>query len=889
GTITSVEFSRKERQDSLVTSGVISQYLTFQEGAGADTLMISGGLVPTVLFEGGSGNDTLQVADAKTSQVTFSGGAGSDVFDFEGESSEPLQVQVDGGAGADYLSWRAALPSGAGADLFHAEIRGGGGDDLIAVAGDGELVVAPGTGDDTIYFLSNPVADVRIVEGYGGASDLSSDTLDFSGYFGGGIVVDLRETSRQQQSATFAVSLSDGMGIENVVGTSMSDIITGNNRDNHLSGALIGEGFPGDVAARRAEAQWVVLDFDSATDAGEHVYTSAEREAIRERIERYYRGPDNDQPWFDVRVVLTSSAVPAGTEFATVRFNATPAFGSPGGLASEIDPGNLNPGGSADVQINGMLGGEFSIGGLTADEAHGDESSLGGGILTSLMDVSAGLSQPPATSENFVLLSSKIAAHELGHLMGLRHSDSFGAIGFGIHSPPGAGAYFPIYTGMAGAVETFDHLLTSPASVGTTRTSDLNDLFLGEREAVKLAMAMSDPTDIILDEGTVEHNTLASAATIAPVNLSVPNTLARGMNAGKTLSAQAVSVIGTIGLAANGHSESDWYHFSGRAGDLVNIEVLSASIVRFGTTSDSNIDSIVRLYDSSGRLVDYHGSPAVNDDIFEPTDSSLIDVVLPADGEYYIEIDTFRAETSDPFYDPTDPGNPLNPANPGNVLAIPDLADAFFDAGNDTDTGSYQLILTRFEASSPDMGNDSIHGMGGTDIINGLSRGQYRSLQGGEADGGGSPGKQFRPGNRYGLLLSAADGNSFGATDMSVPFTSERRELGTLTTLVELGTLRQRLLTGREHSWGFASSVRQIEDLFENDELILLSSRRFDSTTSLLSTTVERASRNTSQEQSVTTSAQHEQSPGGTSTSTTEEDVIVLADWSELLEALDQL
>ncbi len=37
--------------------------------------------------------------------------------------------------------------------------------------------------------------------------------------------------------------------------------------------------------------------------------------------------------------------------------------------------------------------------------------------------------QAAATSDNFVALTAAVAAHELGHLFGLRHSDSFGPLG----------------------------------------------------------------------------------------------------------------------------------------------------------------------------------------------------------------------------------------------------------------------------------------------------------------------------------------------------------------------------------------------------------------------------------------------------------------------------
>ncbi|MFN9288491.1 MAG: M57 family metalloprotease, partial [Planctomyces sp.] len=83
-------------------------------------------------------------------------------------------------------------------------------------------------------------------------------------------------------------------------------------------------------------------------------------------------------------------------------------------------------------------------------------------------------------------LTSKVIAHELGHLLGLRHQDSFGPIGYGVNLVPGVSEFNPVYPGPAGAFETFQHMMGSPASVGTTRNDDLGDLFFGERELIKL-------------------------------------------------------------------------------------------------------------------------------------------------------------------------------------------------------------------------------------------------------------------------------------------------------------------------------------------------------------------------------------------------------------------
>ncbi|MEJ7590078.1 MAG: PKD domain-containing protein [Planctomycetaceae bacterium] len=467
--------------------------------------------------------------------------------------------------------------------------------------------------------------------------------------------------------------------------------------------------------------------------------TSTEIELIRQRVEAVYRGPNAGDPWFDVRIVTNLNDIPTeylpteyrNARFATIYFNQTPTSGRPGGLASEIDPGNVNLGGNAVVQVNGLLGGIITS--LESEaEIEGDLDAFKGDHQL-VSDLEVGATKPAGTSDNFVRLSSKVAAHELAHLMGLRHQDSFGPIGSGVHDPPGIGGYKPVYTGPAGGVETFDHLIGSPATIGTTRFDDLNDLFFGEREAIKLAFANSNPAQTTITSTGGNHSQ-SMATALKPVTLAVPNTLSRGLNEPKDFFVQIASVLGEIRVDSTMQkSNSDWYSFEGRAGDLINIDVLSNSVARFGTgaggalTPDDYVDTIVRVwYDVGGvrTLVPYYDGTAVNDDTFEPTDSSIIDLVLPTSGTYYIEVDTFKRESTDADYaaavalqlqlqqrqTDTDPSNDLSPAEM-------DVLQRLTDTLEDTDTGRYQLIMSKFrKASSSDL-IDDLKGFGGVDII----------------------------------------------------------------------------------------------------------------------------------------------------------------------------
>ena len=731
-TVVSISFLGGADDDALVNNGPTVTKIDFSGDDGADTLINNGSGVLAILAQGGSGPDSVRIEGREIGNVSFDGGIGADSFTFNAAGVGNSQVAFNAGAGSDFFVIRGS----ALAFVFD----GGFGNDKLLVSGSGTMNLNGGEGDDSYQFIANPLADVILAETFSGVLDEYTDTVDFSSFTGGAVSLDLRLVNawQPQGSGQFRISLLDGMSLENVIGTPLADTIKGNARNNSISGAEYSEPFAGPVASARGVTQWVFLDFESDTntgilnpstgllDSGEHVYTVGERELVRQRVEASYRGPDFNAPWFDVRVVTELSSIPTafrtGNEFASVYFNRTPPNGRPGGLASELDPGNINLGGSAVVQISGMLGGVIPRSAGMAD-IEGDQDGFKSDVAT-ISDIEIGASQPAATSENFVKLSAKLAAHELAHLLGLRHQDSFGPIGSGVHNPPGGGAFNPVFTGFAGGFETFDHILGSPASVGSTRFSDLNNLFFGEREAIKLAFANSDSAQTtFLNVGG--NQTQSTATALTPISIVVPNTLSRGQNFQKAFSVQITSAIGQIELdTTTQRSKSDWYSFTGRAGELVNIDVLSNSVARFGTgangmlTPNDYLDTIVRVYNADGGLVQYYDGLAENDDTFEPTDSTLVDLLLPTDGTFYIEVDSFH-RLGDALGDPLNALSPLNPANPLNILSNADFLKRFQDSVNDTDTGRYQLIMYKFRKANASDLIDNIKGFGGVDTING--------------------------------------------------------------------------------------------------------------------------------------------------------------------------
>lgn len=191
------------------------------------------------------------------------------------------------------------------------------------------------------------------------------------------------------------------------------------------------------AVAASAQVQNVWVDFDFDVDAGEFVYSSAERDAVIARANGIYAD-------YNVNFSRTD---PGGTR-AVIRIGVD---GVTGGVASDIDFRNLSLSGTADVNTSNL--------------------------------------ESQANRALYVSLTGLIVAHETGHLLGLRHFDSFGAIGNGRPTTVAAGTFSPSYPGPATATETTRRLMASPASVGQTIAEAEGPINIGEREAVKLTIA----------------------------------------------------------------------------------------------------------------------------------------------------------------------------------------------------------------------------------------------------------------------------------------------------------------------------------------------------------------------------------------------------------------
>ena len=165
--------------------------------------------------------------------------------------------------------------------------------------------------------------------------------------------------------------------------------------------------------------------------------------------------------------------------------------------------------------------------------------------------------------------------------------------------------------------------------------------------------------------------------------LSVPNLIPTTgfVNSGKVLDVSAMAVVGELkATAAANSTETDYYQFTGRAGEYVNVELLANSLLPLRGEA---FDGALKIFKSDGTLL------AENDDDFEGTkDATLLDVLLPADGQYTVAVKLSS--------DPSLPGK----------------------------GGRYELFLSRFRSLAsgsvlPSVVGDTLLGGAGTDTVQG--------------------------------------------------------------------------------------------------------------------------------------------------------------------------
>jgi Ca2+-binding RTX toxin-like protein len=595
-------------------------------GLGGDDILI-----------GGTGNDLLF------------GGTGNDVYAFATEQgvslgSDTIYEEVDGGV--DGLDFRG-LPVGLGTldlNLATSQILAGGLLQLTLRANTGssqpaEIEEVVGTEfDDTLIGndLDNRfelLSGNNIVDGRGGSdvylfagvvsgattitdapAGSGRDTLDFA-RFDFPIDVDLAMTT-PQALGPMTLTLTSGLSIENVVGTSFNDRILGNNLNNSLFGAggrdvLDGRG--GDDYLVADLPQIVLLDFDSAfrAERGDYDYNADERAAIIARVAAAFSS-------FNWKFTLVESqaqewSADMGRNFVRLEFSKGRG-GGVSGDAGEVDFRNIQRRVISEVNINPLLPTVAAL--LT--ERHGPDYTAA------------------QFSDMVVALTSTIAAHELGHTAGLRHGDAFGPIGTGLFSETRTDLMWPVFTGNREADETPWHIIASPLSVGSTIEDATRLTFFGAREAIKLAF---NEIGITQREQATEmdaHGSIVTAEDLGELQpLTVPNLTPSSEFElfGQSFRVSALAVVGELRsqmVAGEEETEFDYYRFVGKAGDIVNIELLANSV---RPLRGNLFDGELRVYKADGTQI------AFNDDDFEGTkDATVLDLILEEDGEYFIAV-----------------------------------------------------------------------------------------------------------------------------------------------------------------------------------------------------------------------------------------------------------
>jgi len=215
--------------------------------------------------------------------------------------------------------------------------------------------------------------------------------------------------------------------------------------------------------------------------------------------------------------------------------------------------------------------------------------------------------------------SANTAAHELGHILGLRHYDSFGAPGDGLPPARDPGEFIPVLETDQNALETLSHIMASGASAGLALNSPpFVDRFFGERSATKLA----------INERTRDISERAAKGRLDLKKVVGGNPLEEGQNADGKLDFRAALVSGRIDEVG----EEDTYTLKLTQGQIFNAEVVSLS-------DNTNTDFIVSglalsQVQPDGSLVDV----ALNFVTFEGFEPLIFDYTIPETGSYVLTV-----------------------------------------------------------------------------------------------------------------------------------------------------------------------------------------------------------------------------------------------------------
>ncbi|MAT71234.1 MAG: hypothetical protein CMJ58_17120 [Planctomycetaceae bacterium] len=400
------------------------------------------------------------------------------------------------------------------------------------------------------------------------------------------------------------------------------------------------------LAAPCAATQTVWVDFDTFTtpelpgEEDDYEYSPAEREAVLGILHGTFFTAPEDPFGGPFGIDFLDTAPPPFTS-TLVKVNAGL------GHADKIDFRNLDDDDDVTIHPVRLL---KSFAGLPR------APEFGGGVWTE---------GDLLTSENIVIATANLAAHELGHSFGLRHHDSFSPIGEGIGV---AGSkYAPTYLGPSGSTNAEFHVMGLNSAVALTPENLLTPSWLSPRSAVKLMINKIEDdlgdNPLLLSEaldagGDVPDGPGPGTPFVPMSPLMIPNTTQPPDPFGRIpgmpyapgdgpdeFPAFAGLVVGSLeDKSSMSTVDVDYYKFGAPAGAKVTVEVISHILsIGDGRITDT-IDPVLEVLDATTLLplpypaATIVGPAAWSDDQFESTDSIVIDVEIPATGEYLVEV-----------------------------------------------------------------------------------------------------------------------------------------------------------------------------------------------------------------------------------------------------------
>jgi Ca2+-binding RTX toxin-like protein len=582
----------------------------------------------------------------------------------------------------------ATLSGGAGSVAVPAASLNAG-DTITATYRRDNPTIIGGGGSDTFFLNGSAIGNPVINE----PANSTNNTLNFYGFAGSvnlSLAANEANVAQPINNATTTylhLTLSNPSAFNQVIGSpNGGTIIAGSGNDTLIGGGGLESlvAGSGDDYLQAHVNQVVYLEFPAAdqTPAGDHVYTTAEETAILQGMQTTYAD-------FNYAFTLSLSAARqmaqvTGGQFITQIFNA----GAAGGSSNFLDPHDLTLSGTSLININPFM--DYDGGSILSTGSTGEANIIG--------------------------LSTTIAAHELGHLSGLQHQDAFGPIGSGIYDLVNPNEFGPTYTGPENANQTPQDIMASPASVGSTLLNAVAGTYIGERDAVKLAFTdtgttvqrtnlpaqavsvpVSDPSGLV--PGGVNGLSISNVYALGNLpGLAVPNTLPAGAtDSGMTFNVTATDVNATLSFG----KEEDFYAFNGHAGEVMNFQVISNN----NTLNANPFAPELLLVSPSGQVIAY------NQHEFESSDSTLLDVTLPADGTYYVGVDSLNQVTTGNYqlfmYSFATSNTPSTA--PGDTLVG--------GTGNDTMVGSTGNDVFQFASTSTGSATKIIGGSG-QDLVN---------------------------------------------------------------------------------------------------------------------------------------------------------------------------